>query len=194
MGCLYYCPLLSPRGLALCLCAHILLSLLSLAFPCQDSKVRIIFMPHNLISFSFLWCNLEPGLQASVLNICSRMKNNRFPFLLVKNDWILEVPTFEKIGFWEIEKITLHIQSVIFKTTIFLRSFQKSQFGSTWVAQLVKHLTLVQVVISQLVSSSHVLTAQSLESASCWFCVSLSLPLFCSCSVCVSLRNRLFFF
>ena len=58
----------------------------------------------------------------------------------------------------------------------------------TWVAQLVKHLTSAQVMISQLVSSSpslgSVLTAQSLEPAS--DCVSPSLSL----SLPLSLKNK----
>ena len=49
-----------------------------------------------------------------------------------------------------------------------------------WVAQLVKHLTLAQVMISQLVSSSpalgSVLTARSLEPASDSVSSSLSAP------------------
>ena len=49
-----------------------------------------------------------------------------------------------------------------------------------WVAQSVKHLTLVQVMISRLVSSSPVLasglTAQSLEPASDSVSPSLSVP------------------
>ena len=67
-----------------------------------------------------------------------------------------------------------------------------------WVAQLVKHPTSAQVMISQLVGSSpalgSVLTARSLEPAlilclplSLSLSLSLSLPLPCSRSVCVSL-------
>ena len=61
----------------------------------------------------------------------------------------------------------------------------------TWVAQLVKHLTSAQVMISLSMSSSPmsgtVLTAQSLEPAS--DSVSLSLPLPHLCSVSVSLSK-----
>ena len=60
-----------------------------------------------------------------------------------------------------------------------------TQNRGAWVAQLVKHPTLAQVMISQRTSSSptlgSVLTAQSLEPAS-WFCVSLSLSLPLPCS------------
>ena len=58
-----------------------------------------------------------------------------------------------------------------------------------WGAQLFKHLTLAQAVISQLVSlsssrkSGSVLTAQSLEPASDSVSLSLSAPLPHSCSI-----------
>ena len=57
---------------------------------------------------------------------------------------------------------------------------QNLLFRSTWVAQLVKHLTLAQVMISSLVSLSpmlgSVLTEQSLEPASDSVSPSLSAP------------------
>ena len=68
----------------------------------------------------------------------------------------------------------------------------QSYTRGSWVAQLVKHLTSAQVMISQFLSSSpvsgSVLTAQSLEPA--WDSVSppLSLPLPCLCSVSFSLK------
>ena len=61
-----------------------------------------------------------------------------------------------------------------------------------WVAQLVKHPTSVQVMISWFVGSSPasgpVLTAQSLELLR--ILVSLSPPLACLLSVSVSLENK----
>ena len=58
-------------------------------------------------------------------------------------------------------------------------------FRGTWVAQLVKHLTLAQVLISQLVSLSptlgSVLTPQSLDPASDSVSVSLCPPLLTHC-------------
>ena len=60
-----------------------------------------------------------------------------------------------------------------------------------WVAQLVKHPTLAQVMISQFVglrpTSGSMLMAQSLEPAS--YSVS-PLPLPCSCSVSLALKNK----
>ena len=57
-----------------------------------------------------------------------------------------------------------------------------------WVAQSVKRLTWAQVTISLLMSSSpaagSVLTARSLEPTSDSFSISLPLP--CLCSVCLS--------
>ena len=61
--------------------------------------------------------------------------------------------------------------------------------GGTWVAQSVKCPTLAQVMISQFVGSSPTLTAQSLEPASI-LCLPLSLPLACSHSVSLSLKNK----
>ena len=65
--------------------------------------------------------------------------------------------------------------------------------GGTWVAQLVRHLTLAQVMIRRFTCSSpttsSVLTAQSLVPASFRFCVSLSLPLPCLHSVSLSLSK-----
>ena len=58
---------------------------------------------------------------------------------------------------------------------------QNRMAGSTWVAQLVKHQTLAQIMISQFVSlsstSGSVLTAQSLEHASDSVVSLLSAPL-----------------
>ena len=63
-----------------------------------------------------------------------------------------------------------------------------------WVAQSVKHPTSTQVRISRSVSSSpasgSVLAAQSLEPAFDSVSPSLSLPLPCSCSVCLSVKNK----
>ena len=60
-----------------------------------------------------------------------------------------------------------------------LLEFKVGQYWGSWVAQSVEHLTLAQVMISQLMSSSptsgSVLTVQSLEPAS--DSVSPSLPL-----------------
>ena len=62
--------------------------------------------------------------------------------------------------------------------------------GVSWVAQLVKHLTLAHVMISRFMGSSpvlaSVLTAQSLEPALDSVSPSLSLPLPCLHSVCLS--------
>ena len=63
-----------------------------------------------------------------------------------------------------------------------------------WVAQLVKRLTLAQVMISQFVSSSpmsgSVLTAQNLESASDSVSPSLSAPLLFMHALSLSLKNK----
>ena len=64
---------------------------------------------------------------------------------------------------------------------------------SAWVAQLVKHWTSAQVMISRFVGSSptwgSVLTAWSLEPASDSVSPSLSAPP-CSCSVSLSFKNK----
>ena len=63
-----------------------------------------------------------------------------------------------------------------------------------WVAQLVKQLTLAQVMISQFVgfspASGSVLTAQSLEPASDFVSPSLSAPSPLSLSLSLSLKNK----
>ena len=63
-----------------------------------------------------------------------------------------------------------------------------------WVAQSVKHPTLTQVMISQLVGlsppSGSVLTPQSLDPASDSVCVCLSLPLPCSSFASLSLSQK----
>ena len=68
---------------------------------------------------------------------------------------------------------------------------------SAWVAQLVKHLTSAQVMISWFVgsspASSSALTAQNLESAVDSVSPSLSLPLPHSHSASFSLKNKHFF-
>ena len=73
-------------------------------------------------------------------------------------------------------------------------SFGKAPLWGTWVAQLVKRLTLAQVMISQFVglspASGSVLTAQSLEPASDSLSLSLSaLPQIVSVSVSLSLSK-----
>ena len=71
----------------------------------------------------------------------------------------------------------------------------EARLRGTWVAQSVKHPTSAQVMISQLVSSSHawgsVLTAQSLEPASDSVSPPLSAPppLMLCLSVCLSLSK-----
>ena len=72
----------------------------------------------------------------------------------------------------------------------------KNVFRGAWVAQLVKHQTLAQVMISQFMglspASGSVLTAQSLEPASDSVSPSLSAPPPLVCSVPVSLKiNKL---
>ena len=74
-------------------------------------------------------------------------------------------------------------------------TFNKTQqLGGAWVAQLVKRLTLAQVMISGFLSLSPssvaVLTAQSLEPASDGGGLPLSLPLPHSHSVCLSLSKK----
>ena len=68
----------------------------------------------------------------------------------------------------------------------------KNAFWGTWVAQLVKHLTSAQAMISRFVSSSpasgSVLTAQSLEPALV-LCVSLSLSALPPLMLCLSLSK-----
>ena len=71
----------------------------------------------------------------------------------------------------------------------------KNSLWGMWAAQLVKHPTLAQVVISWFVGSSP--TSGSVLTAQTWsllwiVCVSLSLPLPCLCSVSisVSLENK----
>ncbi|KAF0872644.1 MYCD protein, partial [Crocuta crocuta] len=71
------------------------------------------------------------------------------------------------------------------------KHLRKAGAGGTWVAQLVKHLTSAQVMISQFLSSSpasgSVLTARSLEPVSDSVSPSLSLPLpSWDLSVCIS--------
>ena len=53
---------------------------------------------------------------------------------------------------------------------------QNNEHRDAWVAQLVKHPTSAQVMISWFVSSGPMLTAQSLESVSDFVCLSLSTP------------------
>ena len=69
---------------------------------------------------------------------------------------------------------------------------KKYFLGGAWVAQSVKRLTSAQVMISQLVSLSHmsgsVLTAQSLEPAS--HSVSPSLSASPLLVLCLSLKNK----
>ena len=88
------------------------------------------------------------------------------------------------------EEVILHMQSSMLVTELVIRR----HWRGTWVAQLVKRLTYVQVMISQFMSSSpasgSVRTAQSLEPASdsvspslsapppLTFCLSLSVSLF----------------
>ena len=64
------------------------------------------------------------------------------------------------------------------------------KFRGTWVAQMVKHLTLAQVMILRFVGSSpvsdSVLTAQSLEPVSDCVCVCLSLCPSPARSLCLS--------
>ena len=63
---------------------------------------------------------------------------------------------------------------------LFVCVFEETHLKGTWVVQSVKHPTLVQVMISQLVgpgpTSGPVLTAQSLKSASNSVSPSLSAP------------------
>ena len=67
---------------------------------------------------------------------------------------------------------------------------QKTKSRGAWVAQLVKHLSSAQVMISWFMGSSPVLgpvlTAQSLEPALDSVCVSLSAPLLLMLCLCVS--------
>ena len=74
------------------------------------------------------------------------------------------------------------------------RNFGRHVSLGAWVAQSVKHLTLAQVMISWLVSSSptsgSVLTARSLELLPI-LCLPLSLPLPCSCSVSQKINKHL---
>ena len=71
---------------------------------------------------------------------------------------------------------------------------QFKNIRGAWVAQLVEHLTLAQVLISRFVSlspmSGSVLRAQSLEPALDSVCVSVSLPLPCSCSCSVFFNSQ----
>ena len=73
-------------------------------------------------------------------------------------------------------------------------TFKKRHFRGAWVAQMVKHPTSAQVMISWLVGSSpmsgSVLTAQSLEPASDSVSPSLSLPFPRSYSVSLSYKNN----
>ena len=70
----------------------------------------------------------------------------------------------------------------------------KNKHWGAWVAQLVKHPTLAQVMISQFVGSSptsdSVLTAQSLEPASDSVSLSLSAPTLLTLCFSVSLKNK----
>ena len=71
---------------------------------------------------------------------------------------------------------------------------RRNKKGGTWVAQLVKHLTLAQVMISWFVGSSpalgSVLTAQSLEPASNSVSPSLSAPPLLMLCLSVSLSQK----
>ena len=73
-------------------------------------------------------------------------------------------------------------------------SISKTKSGGAWVALSVKCLTSAQVMISRFMSlsptSGSVLTAQSLEPASDSVFPSLSLPVPCSLSVCLSLTQK----
>ena len=74
--------------------------------------------------------------------------------------------------------------------SIFILVYIRFTFRDTWMAQLVKRLTLAQVMIPWFTSSSPTnrLCADSSEpGARLRFCVSLSLPLLHSCSVSLSL-------
>ena len=70
--------------------------------------------------------------------------------------------------------------------------FKKTCFWGAWVAQSARRPTSAQVMISQSVSSSptlgSMLTAQDLKPAS--DSVSPCLPLLCSCSVSLCLKNK----
>ena len=72
--------------------------------------------------------------------------------------------------------------------------FKEGDQWGAWLAQSVKRMTAAQVVISQFVSSrpvsGSVLTAQSPEPASDSVSPSLSLPLTCSHSISLSLKNK----
>ena len=87
-------------------------------------------------------------------------------------------------------QITIDI--TLFKPSEATKFSLKIQTWGAWVAQSLKCLTSAQVMISQSVSwsiaSGSVLTAQSLEPAS--DSVFPSLPLPCSCSVSLCLKNK----
>ena len=75
----------------------------------------------------------------------------------------------------------------------------QNNYWGTWVAQLVKHPTSAQVMISQFVSSSptsgSVLTAWNLEPASGSVCVSLSVSTTIpQLALCLSLKQLIHFF
>ena len=83
------------------------------------------------------------------------------------------------------------IEASGFATYIIMLFANKDIFGGTWVAQLVKHLTSVQVMISQFVRSSptsdSVRTAQSLTPALESVSPFLSLPL---PNLCMHVRSQ----
>ena len=90
---------------------------------------------------------------------------------------------------WSAMQVTCVIQKFLVMTF--------TEVQGTWVAQLVNHLTLAQVMIPRFVGSSptlgSMLAAQSLEPASDSVSPSLSLSLFLllrSCSLSLSLKNE----